>query len=131
MGNEEPMAISTGSARVPRGTKIVAKAFFAAAAEIPEAQRNEVIRAAFAMIRNQIKISREKVAVAKVKANGKAAMETAPKKIGRPKGSKNANAKIAPLAAKAGGVLAKRGRKAAAKRAPKEVRASITGVAAE
>jgi hypothetical protein len=66
------MAKTTNAARVPRGTKIVAKAFFAAADEIPEPQRAEVLKAALALIRDELKAAREKVAIAKAKAKEKA-----------------------------------------------------------
>jgi hypothetical protein len=39
------MAKTSSATRAPRGTKILAKAFFAAADEIPEPQRTEVIKA--------------------------------------------------------------------------------------
>jgi hypothetical protein len=48
------MAKTSNAARVPRGTKIVAKAFFAAAGEIPEPQRAEVLKAALAVIRDEL-----------------------------------------------------------------------------
>ena len=66
------MAKSISVTRVPRGTKIVAKAFFAAADEIPEPQRAEVVKAALVLIRDELKATREKVAVAKAKAKEKA-----------------------------------------------------------
>jgi methionyl-tRNA synthetase len=79
--------------RAPRGTKILAKAFFTAAEEIAPAQRDAVIKAALAAIRDEMKVAREKAAVAKkvVKPAAKAPAKKAgaAKKIGRPVGSKN------------------------------------------
>jgi uncharacterized protein YPO0396 len=66
------MAKTSSATRVPRGTKILAKAFFAAADEIPEPQRAEVVKAALALIRDELKAAREKVTVAKAKAKEKA-----------------------------------------------------------
>ena len=62
------MTKPSSAARAPRGTKILAKAFFAAADEIPEPQRAEVVKAALALIRDELKAEREKVAAAKAKA---------------------------------------------------------------
>src|ERR1700712_126339 len=66
------MAKTSTTTRVPRGAKILTKAFFAAADEIPEPQRAEVVKAALALIRDELKAAREKVAVAKSKAKEKA-----------------------------------------------------------
>ena len=57
--------------------KILAKAFFDAADEISEPQRAEVIKAALALIRDELKAAREKAAAAKVKAKGKAGKSSA------------------------------------------------------
>lgn len=65
------MAKATNATRAPRGTKILAKAFFAAADEIPEPQRAEVVKAALAAIRDELKTAREKAAAAKAKARMK------------------------------------------------------------
>ena len=70
--------------RAPRGTKSLAQAFFAAADNIPEAQRAAVIKAALALIRDDLKVAREKAAGAKTKAKGKPATATPAKKMGRP-----------------------------------------------
>lgn len=75
------MAKSTALSRAPRGTKILAKAFFSAAEEIPEPQRDAVIKAAFAAIRDELKIMREKAVVAKAKAKDKAAKTTGVTKV--------------------------------------------------
>jgi hypothetical protein len=63
------MAMKAGTtARAPRGTKILIKAFFSAADEIPEGQRDEVVKAAFAGIRDEMKAVREKEKATKAKA---------------------------------------------------------------
>ena len=72
------MAKSNGASRMPRGTKILAKAFFTAADEIPEPQRAEVIKAALAAIRDELKVAREKAVLAKAKAKEKAAKGAKP-----------------------------------------------------
>jgi hypothetical protein len=51
-----------------RGTTAVAKAFFAAADEIPEAHRPAVIKAALAKIGAELKAARDKLLAAKTKA---------------------------------------------------------------
>ena len=66
------MAKASTTTRTPRGTKILAKAFFTAADEIPEPQRAEVIKAALVAIRDELKAAREKAALAKAKAREKA-----------------------------------------------------------
>src|SRR3954471_3969957 len=113
------MATATTS-RAPRGTKVLAQAFFAAADNIPEAQRGAVVKAALALIRDDLKAAREKAAAAKTKAKGKSATatpaKTPAKKMGRPVGSKN---KVeTPVAAKATKVAAKpvKAKRAAPKR---------------
>ena len=50
----------TSSNRLPRGTKPVAQAFFAALESIPEASRSAVARAAQALIRDELKTRRER-----------------------------------------------------------------------
>jgi hypothetical protein len=68
------MAMKAAStARAPRGTKTLTQAFFSAADEIPEAQRDGVIKAAIAAIRDQLKDSRDKAKAAKAKARDRAA----------------------------------------------------------
>ena len=62
----------------PAERRFLAKAFFAAADEIPEPQRTEVVKAALAVIRDELKSVREKVAVAKAKAKGKAGKAATP-----------------------------------------------------
>jgi hypothetical protein len=63
------MAIkATASGRAPRGTKVLAQAFFAAAEDIPEHSRAAVIKAALAAIREQMKGDREKAKAVKEKA---------------------------------------------------------------
>jgi hypothetical protein len=79
--------------RAPRGTKILTKAFFDAALEIPETVRANVVKASLALIRETLKGKREKTTPTKVKAKPATevkAIKAAPKKrIGRPVGSKN------------------------------------------
>jgi hypothetical protein len=130
------MATATPTVRAPRGTKVLAQAFFTAAEGIPEAQRGAVVKAALALIRDDLKIAREKAAVAKTKAKGKSAAATSPKKMGRPAGLKNKAA--APVAAKAKKIATKptKTKKAAPKRitqkrAPKVTPEAITPMAAE
>jgi len=60
------------SSRAPRGTKLLAQAFFAAADEIPEGQRDAVVKAALSAIRDTLKVNREKARATKAKAKGKA-----------------------------------------------------------
>ncbi len=64
--------------RSPRGTKPVSEAFFAALASIPMASRALVAKAAQAMIRDELKIQRDraKAAGAKQKAAQPAAAKT-------------------------------------------------------
>jgi hypothetical protein len=112
------MATAASNTRAPRGTKILVQAFFAAADEIPEINRGAVVRAALTAIRDGLKADREKVAAAKTK--GKTTIKAAPKKIGRPKGSKNKPAKVVRLTTRRKSVTTQRGRKAAAKWAPKQ-----------
>jgi len=104
------MAKTSSATRAPRGTKILAKAFFAAADEIPEPQRTEVVKAALAAIRDELKIAREKVAVAKAKAKGKAGKPAAAP-VRRPAGVIKARKKAAPARPK---TSARGARKAAA-----------------
>jgi hypothetical protein len=66
--------------RAPRGTKILAQAFFSAADAIPEAQRDGVVKAALALIRDQLKEVREKAKVAKEKVKAKGAKAPAARK---------------------------------------------------
>jgi hypothetical protein len=66
---------ATTTTRAPRGTKIVAEAFFAACNEIPEPQRADVTKAALTLIRDRLKDAREKAKLIrdKQKAAGKKA----------------------------------------------------------
>jgi hypothetical protein len=111
------MAKATTASRAPRGTKILAQAFFAAADEIPEARRGEVVKAALTAIRDELKGVREKAAAAKAKAKGMTftvSMTTPSRKaVGRAKvAAKLANeAVLAP--ARTGKVSAKRKAKSA------------------
>jgi len=123
------MATATTS-RAPRGTKVLAQAFFAAADNIPEAQRGAVVKAALALIRDDLKVAREKAAAAKTKAKGKSATAAPAKKMGRPVGSKN---KVeTPVAAKATKIAAKpvKAKKAAPKRVAQKPAPEVTPDAA-
>ncbi len=113
------MAIKvTPATRAPRGTKILTQAFFAAADEIPEAQRAAVVKAALAAIRDELKNDREKAKIAKAKIPAKA--KTA---AGKAKPVAKAPKKAAPAATKAGKPkkTAKAKAKPARKAAPKVV----------
>jgi hypothetical protein len=97
------MVKTSSATRVPRGTKILTKAFFAAADEIPEPQRAEVIKAALSLIRDELKAAREKVAVAKAKAKEKAGKTPASpprKSAGVTKAPSKIQKKSAPVQAK-------------------------------
>jgi hypothetical protein len=106
------MAKASSVSRAPRGTRIVAKAFFAAADEIPEQHRAEVVKAALALIRDELKTTREKIATAKAKAKGKTG------KVAASSGRKAAVTPKAPV--RAVKKAASAGRKSPAKRARKE-----------
>jgi hypothetical protein len=73
----------TATTRAPRGTKPVSQAFFAALETVPEAQRTAVARAAQVLIRDELKLRREKVKAAAAKV--KAARAPAPKAAPAPK----------------------------------------------
>ena len=62
------MAKAAASSRAPRGTRVLTQAFFSAAEEIPEGQRDAVVKAAFASIRDALKEARDKAKAAKDKA---------------------------------------------------------------
>jgi hypothetical protein len=62
------MAKAAASSRAPRGTRVLTQAFFSAAEEIAEGQRDAVVKAAFASIRDTLKEAREKAKTAKAKA---------------------------------------------------------------
>ena len=109
------MAKTSSATRVPRGTKLVAKAFFAAADEISEPQRAEVIKAALVLIRDELKAGRERLAVAKAKAKEKAGTgKTSANPVRKSAGIAKNQKKPAAIQTK---VPAKRVRKAAPKSA--------------
>jgi hypothetical protein len=89
------MAKAATSSRAPRGTRVLTQAFFAAADEIPEGQRDAVVKAALASIRDTLKEAREKAKAAKAKAQA-----------GRPSRGRTAKS------ARAAGPSAAKGRKA-------------------
>src|ERR1700753_769114 len=97
------MAMKVGaSSRVPRGTRSLIKAFFDAADDIPEGQRDGVVKAAMAVIRDELKAAREKAKAGKAKIRLSAAKAL---KKGAP----------AYIAAKKGGAAKPAGRKAPVK----------------
>ena len=73
----------TTTTRAPRGSKPVIQAFFAALDAVPEATRSAVAKAAQAMIRDELKLRREKakIAAAKAKAKTIAVAKPAVKKV--------------------------------------------------
>ena len=71
---------ATTATQAPRGTKTLTQAFFMAADSIAEAQRPEVVKAALAAIRDQLKEVQEKAKAAKAKAKMKAGKAS----VGRP-----------------------------------------------
>ena len=89
------MAKAAASSRAPRGTRVLTQAFFSAAEEIPEGQRDAVVKAAFALIRDTLKEAHEKAkaAKAKAKAGGPARGRTAkPARATRPAAAKGRKA---------------------------------------
>ena len=58
----------TNSTRLPRGTKPVAQAFFAALDTVPDAQQSAVAKAAQILIRDGLKMRREKAKTTAVSA---------------------------------------------------------------
>jgi hypothetical protein len=109
------MAKTPTASRAPRGTKILAQAFFAAADKIPQARRGEVVKAALAAIRDELKGARETTAAAKAK--GRAATSKPPvatpsrKAVGRPQNTAKAPKEAALTPVKTRKTSAKRGRK--------------------
>jgi hypothetical protein len=85
------VATTAASSRAPRGTKILTQAFFAAADDIPEAQRAAVVKAALTAIRDQIKNNRDRAKAARAAAKAKLSRAPASR---RPK---RAAAKAAPV----------------------------------
>ena len=83
--------------RAPRGTRPVAAAFFAALDSVPEASREAIARAAQIIIRDELKLRRDKsrAAAAKLKATTAAAARMAtqsarPRSAPRPAAVKSA-----------------------------------------
>ena len=72
-------------ARAPRGAKPVTRAFFDALDALPEATRGAVAKAAQAMIRDQLKLRRDKLreAAAKEKARRPVAAKPLPARNGK------------------------------------------------
>ena len=106
---------TTTKARSPRGAKPVSQAFFTALETIPEASRAAVAKAAQAMIRDEMKVQREKlkaaafkakeskkVAATKKPAAAKASVKTVPAAMeSKPKTLKPKAAKAKPAAKRA------------------------------
>ena len=67
----------TSTASLSRAAKTLAQAFFAAAAEVPEASRGEIVKGALGLIRQQVKAAHDKAIAAKKKLQ-----EIAAKKLG-------------------------------------------------
>ena len=71
---------ATTATRAPRGTKPVSQAFFTALESIPEASRSAVEKAALSMIRDEIKMKREKMKAAAAKEKARAPAKAVPAK---------------------------------------------------
>ena len=99
--------------RSPRGAKPVSQAFFTALESVPEATRAAVAKAAQAMIRDEIKMQREKAraAAAKEKARKPVAAKTA--KTAKPAKTATAAKKPAAVKSKAATPAKRRPRKTA------------------
>ena len=117
------MAIQAAAAtRAPRGPRILAQAFFEAADGIPAPQRDAVVKAALAAIRDQLKetLAKAKVAKAKTKA---APAKAAPSR--RPKAAapaaKKQPAMVSKTAKRKKGAVASKATNAGAKPASKPV----------
>jgi hypothetical protein len=118
------MAIQAAAAtRAPRGTKILAQAFFEAADGIPEPQRAAVVKAALAAIRDQLKDTLAKAKVTKAKTKAAAGKATPAR---RPKAAAPAAKKQRAVVSKAAkgkkAAVAPKARKAIARPAAKPVR---------
>ncbi len=90
---------ATNATRAPRGTKPVSQAFFSALESIPEASRSAVAKAALTMIRDEMKMRKDKLKVtaAKEKEKEKArAAAPAPATPAKAAPAKAAKAKAAP-----------------------------------
>ncbi len=76
----------TTTPRAPRGTKPVILAFFAALDAVPDAQRATVAKAAQVMIRDELKLRREKMKAATAKSKTRAPVRkaAAPRKAAVP-----------------------------------------------
>jgi hypothetical protein len=82
------------AARLPRGSKPVSQAFFAALDSIPEGSRSAVAKAALSMIRDELKLQKEKAKafVTKQKTTKPAVAKTLISKL------KTSKAKLKPAA---------------------------------
>jgi len=96
----------TNSTRSPRGTKPVSAAFFSALDSAPEAQRIAIARAAQVMIRDELRMRRERTKAVTMKA--RAATKTTATKTAAKSALPKAASKSAPAkASKAGTSKAK------------------------
>ena len=92
---------ATVTSRAPRGTKVVVAAFFTAVDEIPQVQREGVVKAALTMIRDRLKDARDKAKLARGKSTPKRAKAPEPDKAAaRPKAAVKAATKKATAPAK-------------------------------
>ena len=89
---------ATTAARAPRGTKPVSQAFFSALESIPEASRAAVAKAALTMIRDEMKMRREKLraTAAKQRHTSRAAAPPKPPAKRAPKPEPVTNGAAAP-----------------------------------
>jgi hypothetical protein len=67
---------ATTAVRAPRGTKVLTGAFFAAAKDVPDDQRDGVVKASLAAIGDQLKDDRLKAKAAKARVKMKSGKVT-------------------------------------------------------
>jgi hypothetical protein len=118
------MAKAETTTRSPRGAKPVSQAFFTALDSLPEASRDAVAKAALVMLRDGLKLQREKTKAAAVKEKAAAAKTkaaaakekpVAKKAVAKPVAKKRvATAKPASVAEAPAAPAKRRGRKPAA-----------------
>ena len=102
------MAKADTTTRAPRGTKPVTQAFFTALDAIPEAIRPAVFKAALVMIRDEMKMQKEKTKATAVKVKAAAAKEKAKTVATKPVVAKPVAAKKAAVPKTNGAAPAKR-----------------------
>ncbi len=76
--------IADKPARAPRGAKPVTKAFFTALDAVPDAMRAAVAKAAQVMIRDQLKLRRDKLREAAAKEKARRPAEAKPARGSKP-----------------------------------------------